>query len=140
MVRGSISSPLHLLHRAGQRADYLFARQVGNYAFTPRQFAVLQAVADADGLSQTAIMTATGIDRSGTAELVRRLVAAGLLQRRRTKQDARVYAVRLTPQGKKMLSIGERAARAAGTQLLSAIPRRQRAAFVAALASIIAAV
>ena len=87
MVRGSkrLASPLHLLHRAGQRADYLFARHVGSHAFTPRQFAVLQAVADADGLSQTAIMTATGIDRSGTAELVRRLVSSGLLQRRRTK-------------------------------------------------------
>lgn len=139
MARGrkNLSSPLHLLHRAGQRADYLFAHHVGGHAFTPRQFAVLQAVAEADGLSQTAIMTATGIDRSGTAELVRRLVASGLLQRRRTKEDARVYAVRLTPQGRKMLSLGERAARAAGTQLLSSIPSRQRTAFVAALVAII---
>jgi DNA-binding MarR family transcriptional regulator len=139
MVRGSkrLASPLHLLHRAGQRADYLFARHVGSHAFTPRQFAVLQAVADADGLSQTAIMTATGIDRSGTAELVRRLVSSGLLQRRRTKQDARVYAVRLTPQGRKMLGVGERAARAASAALLSSIPAQQRATFLAALAAII---
>src|SRR5262249_16238216 len=139
MVRGSktLSSPLHLLHRAGQRADFLFAHHVGNHSFTPRQFAVLQAVANADGLSQTAIMLATGIDRSGTAELVRRLVSSGLLQRRRTKEDARVYAVRLTPQGRKMLAVGERAARAAGTQLLSSIPNRQRTGFIAALASII---
>ena len=139
MARGSkaLLSPLHLLHRAGQRADSLFAHHVGNHVFTPRQYAVLQAVADADGLSQTAIMQATGIDRSGTAELVRRLVSSGLLQRRRTKQDARVYAVRLTPQGRKMLTIGERASRAAGIELLSSIPNRQRGAFVAALASII---
>jgi DNA-binding MarR family transcriptional regulator len=139
MARGrkTVSSPLHLLHRAGQRADFLFAHHVGGHAFTPRQFAVLQAVAEADGLSQTAIMTATGIDRSGTAELVRRLVGGGLLQRRRTKEDARVYAVRLTPQGRKMLSVGERAARAAGAQLLASIPSRQRATFVAALLAII---
>jgi MarR family transcriptional regulator, temperature-dependent positive regulator of motility len=139
MARGStrLSSPLHLLHRAGQRADSLFAQHVGNHAFTPRQFTVLQAVANADGLSQTAIMQATGIDRSGTAELVRRLVSSGLLQRRRTKEDARVYAVRLTPQGRKMLAIGERAARAAGIQLLASIPSRQRAAFITALGSII---
>ena len=139
MARGSktVTSPLHLLHRAGQRADSLFAQHVGSHAFTPRQFAVLQAVAKADGLSQTAIMLATGIDRSGTAELVRRLVSSGLLQRRRTKEDARVYAVRLTPQGRKMLAIGERAARAASAQLLSSIPSRQRAAFVSALTAII---
>jgi hypothetical protein len=36
-----------------------------------------------------------------------------------------------------MLALGERAARAAGTQLLSSIPPRQRATLVAALSSII---
>ena len=82
----SLSSPLHLLHRASQRADSLFARNVGATAPTPRQFAVLQAVSHQSGLSQTDIMAATGIDRSSTAELVRRLVSNGCLQRRRTKR------------------------------------------------------
>jgi hypothetical protein len=36
-----------------------------------------------------------------------------------------------------MLALGERAARAAGMQLLATIPSRQRAAFIAALGSII---
>jgi hypothetical protein len=36
-----------------------------------------------------------------------------------------------------MLAIGERAARAAGIQLLASIPSRQRAAFITALGSII---
>jgi len=130
-------SPIHLLHRAGQCAGDIFHAEMNDGELTPRQFAVLKAVADADGLSQTAIMIATGIDRSGTAELVRRLVLNGLLTRRRTRKDARVYAVRLTPQGRKMLAVGERAARAAGAQLLSSIPNRQRATFIAALASII---
>src|SRR5262249_60709714 len=103
-VSRTSSSPLHLLHRAGQRADQLFARHVGDYGFTPRQFAVLKAVADADGLSQTAIMIATGIDRSGTAELVRRLGLHGLLTPRRTRKDARGYAVRLRPAGRNRLA------------------------------------
>ena len=59
-------SVLHLLHRAGQRADGLFARHAG-IALTPRQFIILQAVAEGDGLSQTDIMAATGIDRSSIA-------------------------------------------------------------------------
>ena len=67
-------SPIHLLHRASQRADGLFARNVRTFDLTPRQFVVLQAVADKSGLSQTDIMAATGIDRSSTAELVRTLV------------------------------------------------------------------
>ena len=85
-----LSSPLDLLHRASQVADKLFVSHVGAPGLTPRQFAVLKAVGDADGLSQTDIMMATGIDRSSTAELVGRLVTMGLLARRR-------YQNRCTP-------------------------------------------
>jgi DNA-binding MarR family transcriptional regulator len=126
----SLSSPLHLLHRASQRADGLFARHVRDIDLTPRQFAVLQAVADQSGLSQTDIMAATGIDRSSTAELVRRLVTAGCLQRRRTRRDARIYAVRITPHGRELLGTGASAARAAEEELLLSVPEKQRPAFL----------
>jgi DNA-binding MarR family transcriptional regulator len=48
-----------------------------------------------EGLSQTGIVARTGIDRSTLADLVRRLQRKGLLQRRRTKDDARAYAVKM---------------------------------------------
>ena len=128
-----LQSVLHLLHRAGQRADGLFAHHIGG-ELTPRQFAVLQAVAEADGVSQTGIMAATGIDRSSTAALVRRLISDGLLRRRRTKRDARLYAVRLTEEGRHILSRGGSATRATDEELLSSVPPAQRAAFLNALA------
>jgi DNA-binding MarR family transcriptional regulator len=124
---------LHLLHRASQRADAVFAQQVGRHGLTPRQFVVLQAVAESDGLSQTAIMAVTGIDRSSTADLVRRLVSSGLLQRRRTRRDARQYAVRLTPEGRRRLSLAVPAARATGDFLLTSLPPTQRDVFVRCL-------
>jgi len=134
--RNDASSPLDLLHRAGPRADSLFVRNLGDARLTPRQFAVLRAVAQANGLSQTDIMLSTGIDRSSTAELVRRLVSHGALQRRRTKRDARVYAVRLTPKGRELLAVGETAARAADEILLSLVPAALRSAFLEALQSV----
>jgi DNA-binding MarR family transcriptional regulator len=127
------ASPLDLLHRASQRADNLFAQRIGGTQLTPRQFAVLKAVSEADGLSQTAIMTATGIDRSTTAELVRRLVTNGLLQRRRTRRDARLYSVRLTAKGRQATSAGTPAARATDEALLSSLAPQQRSAFLEAL-------
>jgi DNA-binding MarR family transcriptional regulator len=129
------SSVLHLLHRAGQRADGLFARHAGT-TLTPRQFVILQAVAEANGLSQTGIMAATGIDRSSTADLVRRLVTHGWLKRRRTKRDARLYAVRLTPEGRRVLALSMPAARATEVALLSSLSSAQRPAFLEALAVI----
>ena len=140
-VRTTASSPLqsvlHLLHRAGQRADGLFARHAGT-ALTPRQFVILQAVAEANGLSQTGIMAATGIDRSSTADLVRRLVTHGWLKRRRTKRDARLYAVRLTPEGNRVLALAIPAAGVTEEVLLSSLSRAQRPAFVRALALVAA--
>ncbi len=56
---------------------------------------MLARVAGNEGLSQTDIVNLTGIDRSTLADIVRRLVKKGLLQRRRTKQDARAAAQRL---------------------------------------------
>src|SRR5213075_394690 len=129
------SSVLHLLHRAGQRADGLFARHAGT-TLTPRQFVILQAVAEANGLSQTGIMAATGIDRSSTADLVRRLVSHGWLKRRRTKRDARLYAVRLTPEGRRVLALAVPAARATEEALLSSLSSTQRPVFLTGLAVI----
>lgn len=133
-----LSSILHLLHRASQRADALFARQVTQSDLSPRQLAVLQAVARQDGLSQTEIMKATGIDRSSTAELVRRLVSAGSLQRRRTRRDARLYAIRITASGRKLLAIGGPAARAAEERLLQPLPAAERTGLLKALSLITA--
>jgi MarR family transcriptional regulator, temperature-dependent positive regulator of motility len=131
-----LQSPLHLLHRASQRADSLFSGHAGN-SLTPRQFVVLQAVAEADGLSQTGIMAATGIDRSSTADLVRRLVSHGWLQRRRTKRDARLYSVRLTSEGRRAWSQAAPAVRATEDILLSPLAPAERAAFLEALATIV---
>jgi DNA-binding MarR family transcriptional regulator len=49
------------------------------------------------------LCAATGIDRSTMADIVRRLVKRGWLSRRRTRQDARTYAVSLTTEGQRIL-------------------------------------
>ena len=84
-----LSSPLHVLQKAGQRGEQLFARRMADSNLSLRQLIVLEAVLDSEGLSQTDIMRATGIDRSSTAELVARSVSLGLVQRRRSKRDRR---------------------------------------------------
>lgn len=130
-------SALHLLHRAGQCADELFAIQIGASDLTPRQYVVMKAVAASDEPSQTTLVEKTGIDRSTLADIVRRLVAKGLLQRRRTRRDARMYAVRLTDKGTAALRAADPAARVTDERLLSALPASQRDAFVEALRRVI---
>src|SRR5215475_11937673 len=120
-------SVMHLLHRSSQCAEEVFSLSIGNSDITPRQYEVLSVVAKKDGVSQTDIMNATGIDRATTAELVTRLVKKGWLQRRRAKDDARSYSVRLTAAGKKAMKIGESACLEADERVLAGLSSPQRA-------------
>lgn len=60
-------SPTHLLHRASQAVELLFAMKATGDV-TPRQLAVLVTVEQNEGISQTGIVERTGIDRSTLAE------------------------------------------------------------------------
>jgi DNA-binding MarR family transcriptional regulator len=128
-----LSSPLLLIHLVSREADKLFAQHTAERSPSSREYAVLEAVANADGLNQTAIMTATGLDRSSTADVVRRMVAKGLLRRRRTRRDIRQYAVRLTPTGEELCRIGQAAARAVEEDLFARLTRTQKDTFAATL-------
>ena len=132
-------SLMHLLHRAGQAADELFAAEIGNSELTPRQYAVLAVLAERDTASQTEIVAATGIDRSTLADIVRRLVERELLQRRRTRRDARMYAVRLTEKGEDALRQAGPAVKSTDERLLSSLPEREREVFLETLAKLVAA-
>ncbi len=129
----TLDSTIHLLHRAGQFADEEFALGMERSGLTARQFVVLSVVASEDNPSQTTICDHSGIDRSTLADIVRRLVARGLLARRRTRQDARMYAVRLTDAGQKALDAGSAAAKAVDQTLLGVLSPAQRGDFEAAL-------
>ncbi|MCC7250923.1 MAG: winged helix-turn-helix transcriptional regulator [Hyphomicrobium sp.] len=135
-----MSSALHLLHRAGQCADEMFAVSVGEVGLTPRQFAVMTAIANSDEPSQTTLVERTGIDRSTMADIVRRLTSRGLVQRRRTRRDARRYAVRLTDKGEGALRMAEPAARSTDEKILAALAPTQRDAFLRSLSRIVMAV
>lgn len=131
MARDSASSrlersPLHLLHRAGQCAAEIFQTELGSGDLTPRQFAVLVTVSQNEGLSQTHLVERTGIDRSTLADIVRRMLKKGLLQRRRTREDARAYAVKLTEEGSRVLKSAEPLARRVDERILSGLPAGQR--------------
>ena len=131
------ASAIHMLHRASQAADEMFAVETSGADLTPRQFAVLAALETLESASQTQIVEATGIDRSTLADIVKRLVKRGLLNRRRSRSDARAYVVRLTPDGKSVLLATKPAARRVEERLLQQLPNARRDDLIAALEAII---
>lgn len=127
----------HLLHRGSQVAEDHVSRAFVGAGLTPRQFTVLISVAKDPNASQTELVRATGVDRSTLADIVRRLVEAGLLQRRRTREDARAYAVRLTPKAIELIEQLSAKAAHAEQSLLGALSEEDRSHFLALLRKLI---
>jgi DNA-binding MarR family transcriptional regulator len=130
-------SPIHLLHRAGQCAGDIFQMEMGGGDLTPRQYAVLLTVSLNEGLSQTNLVEKTGIDRSTLADIVRRMLKKGLLSRRRTKEDARAYAVKVTEEGWRQLKSTDPIAKKVDEKILSVLPSNQRDRFLQDLNTIV---
>ena len=129
-------SAYHLLRRAWQYAGDLYAKEVGDVGLTHRQFTVLLAVAQNEGASQTDLVGLTGIDRSTLADLVGRLIKRGMLQRKRTKEDARANSIKLTAAGKRALKTVQPGAVSADRKLMRVLPTERRKEFLAALTQI----
>lgn len=126
-------SPGHLLRRAEQRAMNIYMQEVGSGGPTPRQFVVLTAVAANEGISQTDLVAATGIDRSTLADMISRMIKNGHLSRNRTKDDQRVNAVKLTAAGRRVLKAAEPKVKAAEKRVIEPLPASKRAALLDAL-------
>lgn len=114
-------SPSHLLHRALQRALDIYAEAFGEGGITQRQFAVLAAAEARAGATQADLVRITGIDRSTLADMARRMIEKGLLERERSTLDARANAVRLTEAGRATLADAQPKMAAADARLLKLI-------------------
>ena len=136
--RNGAASTILLLYRAMRCADELFASSIGELELTPRQFIILAAIAEAEEPSKKLLESLTGMDRATLADHVRRLVQRKLVERRRTKLDARAYALRLTDNGKVLLAQARPAADQTQKRLLSALAKTRREAFLDALVRVVA--
>lgn len=128
-------SPSHLLHRALQLALDVYGEEVGT-GLTQRQYAVLAAVAADEGLTQTDLVRATGIDRSTLADMIARMIDKGYLGRERSAIDARAKTVRLTEMGRTALDETAPRVADADARILGHLTAGKRDAFIAALGAL----
>jgi MarR family transcriptional regulator, temperature-dependent positive regulator of motility len=125
-------SPIHLLHRASQRVAEIFAYRLGGEV-TPRQLTVLGEVARQEGLSQTRLVERTGVDRTTISDIVKRMQSKGWLHRSRKKKDTRAYVIKLTNDGRRLLSRVDPLAKQVDEQILSAVPAARAEEFLSML-------
>lgn len=128
------TSPGHLLRRANQFANDLYTNEQEAPGLTQRQFAVLFAIDQREGASQTELVQATGIDRSTLADMIVRLQGRDLLARKRTEEDQRANSVRITPIGRRAMRAAMPAVFKSDEGFLAVLPTRMRGEFIKSLA------
>lgn len=70
---------------------------------TPGEFSLLTLVANNPEISQTALVKIYDLDKSTLSHAINRLVDRGLIDRKRPMHDRRLYALKLTNDGQRVL-------------------------------------
>ncbi len=91
------------LRMAQAAAFQAFSRLAKEIGTRPGRFATLMLIGRNPGISQTALSRANGRDKSTLTPVLNDLERRGLIQRRRTRADQRVYRLTLTSAGRKLL-------------------------------------
>jgi DNA-binding MarR family transcriptional regulator len=126
-----------LLTRLGNRQATAFGGLLRPIDLRPKQFAVMNIVALADGPSQQEVGTRMELDPSGLIATIDELEARGWLERRRSEKDRRRYALYLTGSGQAKLEEGRRAARDRAEELTSRLDPKERSALLGLLGKLL---
>lgn len=127
-------APGHLVRRAQQRHAVLWAREFGqDLDITGPQYALLCAVAAANGLDQGTAGERASLDKSSTADVVARLVGNGWLRVSPDVNDRRRKALSITPLARAALEVVTPRVADVQTRLMCNIPTPDRPAFLDAL-------
>jgi DNA-binding MarR family transcriptional regulator len=127
----------HLVRRAHQIHDTIFAEETAGYDVTSPQYAALRAVAEQPGIEQTALSDAIAYDRSTIGGLVDRLEAKGLMRREAGTRDRRTKQLTLTPAGSKLLRELQKRVPSVQQRMLAPLSPPEQATFTALLERVV---
>lgn len=91
------------LRRAQVAVFQSFQAAASPHDITPGQFGVLIMIMENEGLSQSDLGSAVGIDRSTMVAVIDRLESRGLVIRAPSPNDRRSYALRLSEKGEELM-------------------------------------
>ena len=96
--------PGHLIRRAQQLHNALFAEECGRLDLTSVQFAALFAIRGSGEIDATRLAAEIGFDRATIGDVVDRLQTKGWIARSGDPADRRIKRIRLTPSGTALLA------------------------------------
>ena len=130
-ARGSTA---FLLAQVGGQAAVRYAERLAPLGLSPPQSGMLRVIGRSAGISQKALAEALSILPSRLVVLVDELEAMGLVQRRDSADDRRVYELHLSEKGRRALEAVGRVARAHDDAFLAPLTEEERGQLFALLA------
>jgi DNA-binding MarR family transcriptional regulator len=119
-----------LLAQLGAHAARRFAERIAIIPMTPPQAGILRKISSDEGISQQALAEHLGVMPSRMVQLIDELERRGIVQRRRSTEDRRNYALLLTEQGRQILGQLSRLAAEHEEELCAALTPSERAQLV----------
>jgi MarR family transcriptional regulator, lower aerobic nicotinate degradation pathway regulator len=116
----------YLLGRAASRVQAMGEQDLEPLGITPREYSVLAVLAERSPLSQTQVAEILGLDRTTILKLGASLERKRLVLRERDANDARAYAVALTPAGDELRAEALELLLACEAQFLAPLGRKER--------------
>jgi DNA-binding MarR family transcriptional regulator len=120
------SSAGFLLARLGQEATRRLRDALTEHDLKPRQFQILDVLADRGPVGQRELGEITAIDHSILVTILNPLEADGLIERKRSDTDRRRHVVSVTPAGKRRLAGAAQGQRNAEDALFAGLTEQQR--------------
>jgi DNA-binding MarR family transcriptional regulator len=96
--------PGFLIRRLHQIHGSLFAEETSEFNITPVQYSLLTTLETLGEIDQNTLAIEVGLERSSVAEVIPRLHARGLVNRRQAEHDKRLRLVRLSAQGRRLVT------------------------------------
>src|SRR5215471_12335267 len=97
------TKPGYLFRRMQQIAVAIFVEECSAFDLTPVQYAALVAIRTHPGIDATRLSAVIAFDRSTLGNVIERIEAKGLIERKAAPQDKRIKLLYLTRQGASLL-------------------------------------
>jgi len=133
------SRPGFLIRRLHQIHTGLFADETAQFDVSAVQYSLLTALAEHGEMDQNTLALEIGLERTSVAEVLPRLEARALLERKRSPLDGRVKLVKLTRLGGGIVKRMDAAVQRAHDRTLEVLPESQRDVFMLQLIRLVEA-
>lgn len=133
------SRPGYLIRRLHQIHVALFLEELRDSGLTPVQYGLLTALNFRGELDQGSLAEELGLDRTSTAEVLKRLERRKLVTRKPNPRDRRARLARITPRGRSLTAAMFSGMQRAQDRMCAPLSQKERDVFMATLARLIEA-